>query len=249
MITVKKDIPFLLEIQVLDREILQASSRKRELPARLKSLKDQLASRNALLSEKRDQMKHMVASGKNLEVSLEAKQQQKQQLEVKLMGIRTNQEYKALEKEIFGMKADAAIIEEQILQNMMDSEQKQEEVQSIEEEIKQLQAQISVRETEISKVMLTIDQRLKKMMENRTQTTGNVSPSVLARYEKIAQKLPGRAVVPVEDRACQGCYMALTPQVFNDVHKDDILILCENCSRILYLPEEESSTENPTTDS
>lgn len=245
----KKDIPFLLEIQVLDREILQASTRKRELPARLKSLKGQMASLTAVLTEKKDQLKHVTASRKNLEVSLEAKQQQRQQLEVKLMGVRTNQEYKALEKEIFGLKADAGAVEDQILQNMMDGEQKQEEIKSTEEEISQLQAQISAKENEISKELVTIDQRLKEMKENRTQTTGNVSPSVLARYEKIAQKLPGRAVVAVEDRACQGCHMALTPQVYNDVHKDDTLILCENCSRILYLPEEESSSEDSATGS
>lgn len=52
-------------------------------------------------------------------------------------------------------------------------------------------------------------------------------------YERLQNRF-GRAVVPVEDRICLGCFMTLpTSALPADLEEDDPS-LCEHCGRILY---------------
>jgi predicted nucleic acid-binding Zn-ribbon protein len=46
----------------------------------------------------------------------------------------------------------------------------------------------------------------------------------------------GVAVVPVEARICQGCYLTLTPNDLMNLQAGN-LVVCKSCQRILYLPE------------
>ena len=49
------------------------------------------------------------------------------------------------------------------------------------------------------------------------------------------------AMVPLVDEACGGCYRKLTPQVVNQVLLKSDLVMCENCNRILYSDEHQST--------
>jgi predicted nucleic acid-binding Zn-ribbon protein len=53
-------------------------------------------------------------------------------------------------------------------------------------------------------------------------------------YERLTQRYP-RAVVPVEDRTCLGCFQNVPPSFFSEVTADRPVKVCENCGRILYL--------------
>ena len=42
----------------------------------------------------------------------------------------------------------------------------------------------------------------------------------------------------VEDGACHGCYVAITPQMHNELINGHALVFCKTCGRILYLAEQ-----------
>jgi predicted nucleic acid-binding Zn-ribbon protein len=44
-------------------------------------------------------------------------------------------------------------------------------------------------------------------------------------------------VVPIAGDSCQGCFRILPPQVINEVRMKTELVVCENCTRILYVEE------------
>jgi predicted nucleic acid-binding Zn-ribbon protein len=46
-----------------------------------------------------------------------------------------------------------------------------------------------------------------------------------------------RVVVPIENRTCSGCHIALTAQHENLVRKGERLVFCEHCSRLHYWQE------------
>ena len=65
-----------------------------------------------------------------------------------------------------------------------------------------------------------------------------LGPDVIRRYETIRSKRGGRAVVPVRNEVCQGCYMGIPPQVFLQIKRgDEGLMACPHCHRILYVEE------------
>ena len=55
-------------------------------------------------------------------------------------------------------------------------------------------------------------------------------------FEIIGYAERAIAVAEVVNSACSACYMQLRPQVVLNVKKGDEIIVCENCSRILYMP-------------
>jgi hypothetical protein len=67
----------------------------------------------------------------------------------------------------------------------------------------------------------------------------DLAPSIFSKYESIKTRSGGRAVVPVKDEACQGCFIHIPPQVYIQLKRgDEELIMCPHCYRILYVEEE-----------
>jgi len=54
------------------------------------------------------------------------------------------------------------------------------------------------------------------------------------RYEMIFSRRGGVAVVAVRGGTCQGCHMNVPPQLFNLIQRNEQLILCPNCQRMLF---------------
>jgi hypothetical protein len=50
----------------------------------------------------------------------------------------------------------------------------------------------------------------------------------------LLEKRQGIAVAPVSNGVCQACNMNLRPQLYIELQKQQTLILCPNCSRILF---------------
>ena len=70
-----------------------------------------------------------------------------------------------------------------------------------------------------------------KLKKTRKQLTLKIDAKVLQHYEKVVKRYR-RAVVPVKDKICLGCFMkqpAITPD-----EGDLPLRICERCSRIQY---------------
>ncbi len=74
---------------------------------------------------------------------------------------------------------------------------------------------------------------IEKLTTARTRLTAQIDPRDLRLYERIAKRHK-HAIVPVEDRTCLGCYMALPTSAVSLRTEPDLLLTCENCGRILY---------------
>jgi hypothetical protein len=69
---------------------------------------------------------------------------------------------------------------------------------------------------------------------------GGIELSALRLYERILNSKKAPALVPIVNRSCQGCHLAVTAAVESVLRRGEAdIITCENCSRILYIPKEE----------
>ncbi|MBU2063647.1 MAG: hypothetical protein KKF93_04550, partial [Candidatus Omnitrophica bacterium] len=71
--------------------------------------------------------------------------------------------------------------------------------------------------------------------------SSSIKPEILTLYERILENKGELAIVPVKNEACSGCFMAVRPQVLNEL-KLGKLLTCETCSRILYVTGDENKT-------
>ena len=93
-----------------------------------------------------------------------------------------------------------------------------------------------------------LEENLKKLLAEKEKLVQEISPESIKRYESIATTKDGLAVVSVEGDHCGGCHVLLPSQVYEDLARDDRMVTCGSCGRILYLQgEERSETESETT--
>ena len=74
---------------------------------------------------------------------------------------------------------------------------------------------------------------LEKLHSAREKWRAQIDPRDLRLFDRI-MKRHNRSIVPVEDRICLGCYMALPTSSGPPPGDLDRLLTCENCGRILY---------------
>jgi len=75
---------------------------------------------------------------------------------------------------------------------------------------------------------------LEKLREARAKLEEQLPRAMLTRYERLSDRM-GRAVVPVVDAVCTGCFSNVPPLFVSSVNRDKV-IQCETCGRILFWP-------------
>lgn len=72
------------------------------------------------------------------------------------------------------------------------------------------------------------------LKQAREKLVAAISPRYLKIYERLSKRYT-RAVVPVENKTCLGCFQNVPPSFFSEVTAHNPVKVCENCGRILYL--------------
>jgi predicted nucleic acid-binding Zn-ribbon protein len=81
------------------------------------------------------------------------------------------------------------------------------------------------------------------VLSKRDGIAPKLRPTTLKRYDILRDKRNGSAVVQTINGVCQGCFMTVPPQQFNEIRKGDKLNFCPTCQRILYFEEEAETTD------
>jgi predicted nucleic acid-binding Zn-ribbon protein len=74
---------------------------------------------------------------------------------------------------------------------------------------------------------------LEKLKEAREELLGKLPPDVFGQYEKIRRRY-GRAIAPVRENICLGCFITIPTALSNKNIGNLDLRNCENCGRFLY---------------
>jgi predicted nucleic acid-binding Zn-ribbon protein len=82
--------------------------------------------------------------------------------------------------------------------------------------------------------MVKVEQDIVRWHQAREEVLQELAPEHVERYNTLKKKRNGIAIVLVKNEGCQGCYVNIPPQMYNEVQKYKEIILCPNCNRILY---------------
>ena len=97
---------------------------------------------------------------------------------------------------------------------------------------------------ETEKEVAEIDRQIAHLSTEKDAIVPVLDPSTLKTYRKVFKRTGGPAVVPVVNRTCGGCHLSVTAQIENLTRRNEDIILCENCARILYYKPVEEETES-----
>jgi hypothetical protein len=215
------------KISTLDKEIAASSAEIDQRRASLDGHKEILVQFTATIAAN-DQRR------RELEAELEAEGSRIADRQAKLMNVQTNREYQSILKETEDAKKANTQKEEALVQLMEENEaltaKIEEETKICNEDEKMLAEDIAALEKKSGQ--FTTEKN--KFLKSRESKAGGVSASLLKKYTAIRDKRNGLAIVPATGGVCRGCFMNIPPQMYNDLMKEDKLISCPTCHRIMF---------------
>jgi predicted nucleic acid-binding Zn-ribbon protein len=150
------------------------------------------------------------------------------------MAVKTNQEYHAVQHEIAFAQAEIRALEDKMLEQMLEADdltatvkRTEASLASEQKAIVQDKRALAAEETELKAVV-------DRLRVERAALVAALDPQVLATFERVAQRRNGVAVAEARDGVCTICHVRLRPQVFNTILKNEQILQCDHCNRILY---------------
>jgi len=230
----KKQLQLLWKLQTLEQQIEEAQREKVTYPLELERLRVSLRAQEEQQEEEKRRIEDIEKERIAMEGELELENERIKRSQLKLLEIKTNKEYQALLKEIEMGKERNSQREEEIIRLLDEIDHlKADYVNTVERASKEKEA-IKLETTIIKEQMEKVEQDIGQWHQTREKIIMETDPELLKRYNTLKEKRNGIAIVLVKNEGCQGCYVNIPPQMYNEVQKNNEIILCPNCHRILY---------------
>jgi len=235
VVDLKSQLSELIQLQTIDSEIYVLKNEKESKPKEIEAIDAAFEEKKKNLASLEETLLSFHKQRKDKELELASKEISAKKLETQLYQLKTNKEYQAMLQQIQDAKADASVIEDQILglfeqADKIKNDSSQEKLR-LQEEEKVVQGE----KKNIHDRIKEIDERIAQLESQRKQITPGIDKKILSQYERILLNRDGLAIVNVKDNSCGGCNMFVPPQVINLIRMYECIITCEVCNRMLYI--------------
>lgn len=238
----------ILEIQELDIKMIRLMRLKNQRKKELKQIESLRQELKEQLDNKKEEVSGINEEVNSLETKVSELNQKIKTLDAKQSSVKKVEEFNALTQEMTAAEREKIALEQQI-SNLVDKRVSEEEVYDrIKSSLEASDANSQDIENEIKSSIQKINEEGFQLKSQRDELVKIASPEILKIYERLLKNKKDRVVVPIENRTCSGCHIALTAQHENLVRKGSNLVFCEHCSRIHYWQESaalEDSTVTP----
>jgi predicted nucleic acid-binding Zn-ribbon protein len=234
---VDKQLELLIELQGLDTEISQLVKEKEAIPKEIRALEQRFSEEESRLEAIKRDLEDLQKRRRSQERELEHQGLEMKKRQGRLLEVKTNKEYSAILHEIEGLKEKQSALEDEILEVLEEIDRQAGQVKRQSERLAQEKAQCEQGRKEWEGKLTETEARLSALLKERANRASDIDPALMQTYMRVFENRQGLAVVPVRERSCSGCFVTLTPQVFQEAKKNDRIITCSNCNRFVYWKE------------
>ncbi|MFQ5587282.1 MAG: zinc ribbon domain-containing protein [Nitrospiria bacterium] len=242
----KEELALLVRLQTMDIKRQKSREVLDSFPEKMAIAEKPLLDARAELEEARQSLEALHQARKDQELALQVIEDKIVKLKLRLTDLKTNKEYHAHLQEIAAARNSKNEIEDQLITGMEDAE-------SLTNEIAEKEAVLTKDEAAFSEIKNTMQAEMDEVASTAAaveaewkRTSEKISKNLLASYQRLFASSKGLAVVPVNGFTCTGCHFSLPPQLIAEVKRQEKVLTCGYCHRILYaIPPEK--TEKPKT--
>ncbi len=238
----KAELEQLIALQKTDTSIRKIQAELESLPQRRAEIEtefDQRAFEFKALENQRDEAR---AKRAQFDAEMAETRTHAEKAERDLMSSTDSKTYQAAIREGDAAKKHIADLETKILEQMEAAETAEKTIAEREPEVAKMRdvrdAQLKALEEQVHAESATLDTK----REEGTRLLAALPPQLRAMYSRISARIRGGvAVAEARNNSCTACFITLRPQMMSQVRRGDEVIVCDNCSRILYyVPAEQS---------
>jgi predicted nucleic acid-binding Zn-ribbon protein len=224
----------LLILQERDRKILQVKNELSRVSPEREMLQAKLSNSQRGLDAARQKANQLESERKRLELDVESKKQQIAKYSLQQFQTKKNEEYRALAQEIDTCNRQIRKLEDQQLDLMEQLEIAQKETAIATQTANESKKLVDGQTAELGKREAVLTEELAALETNRNELAQAVEENARNRYERLLRNKGATVVVGIQHGVCGGCQMRFPVLIILQCKREEELVTCPNCARILY---------------
>ncbi len=233
-------IKSLVTLQEIDTRIFEKRFFIDKVPLRIYEVDEPLKQAKAELEKMKQKTEALSKKKREKEQSLEGTNEKIRKMKGRVSEIKTNKEYQAHLKEIETSEKEITAIEDEILTVMEELDAALRQQKEKEEKVNREVEKINAFKKELDREVEEYEKELASLKEERAKLVASIEPDVYRRYMTLLKTGGGVAVTPAKNELCTGCNMQIPPQLYVEIRKNEEIIQCPQCLRILYYSEDQT---------
>lgn len=232
-------LQLLIRLQVVDKVLFDLQTERDAIPGRLAELNLEEERLSGILDKAKSELDEVSKRRKEMETENEAIRTRLRRAENRLMGSKSQKEYRAATAEIEEGK-DALKSNDDVLIELMEKyEALDAQKKNAEAALKEFQESANEERAQLEDRVKEADKEIKRLSKDRTGLCDGIESKLMEQYNFIRPRRQGLALAGVSQGTCLICRMQLPPQQFNELQRGDKLMTCPSCSRIIYWADSE----------
>jgi len=227
------DLESLIHLQRAESELRRVEGERAEIPRQRSDHEARLAEQRGRLEAVRSSLEACQKARRQHETDLQDLEAKRSRYKGQLMEVKTNKEYTAMLHEIEAVEREVRAREDQILAEMERAEGLTTDLKR-EEELYRVAEEAARREgRRLDERGRGLEEEAGRLAAERDKIAARIPESFLELFQRVA-RLRGVAVAEARDGMCQLCHVRLRLQMYVDLKRNDDVLQCPACSRILY---------------
>jgi predicted nucleic acid-binding Zn-ribbon protein len=226
------DLPLLMELQGVDKDIAHLNAEIAALPRQIAAIEARLKFHVEQLEHDKKTLAGHYKERKDNEKEIAAIRDKIAKYREQMLAVKTNEQYRALQSEIDFAETSIKGFEEKIIEKMVLDEE-------LESAVKKAQAALDTEKVTVDKEKAVVSERTRQdeaevatKQKQRAEIVAKISELSYSEYTRLSRRPP--AIAEIRNNACMGCRVRLRPQAINELRSNSTIRYCESCHRIQF---------------
>ena len=224
----------LVALQALDTAADAARKKINEVPAAERALDAAVATAQASVDEAKAKVAENGAARRVLEKQVATIDARMAKFEDHKAAVKTNQEFQALNHEIEVAQTSKSALEDQIITLMDEADTLTAALKAAETELADQKKAADASRKSLHADRAKQEAEIARLTAERSVATASIPAAMLTKYDQVAKNRKGIAVAAMMAGHCTACNVRLRPHVEQQVRRNDSIVTCDSCQRILY---------------
>lgn len=238
----EEDVKYLIQIVKKDIKIQEKRRFLEDAPAKIKEIEKKIKKIDEELKESSEKLEKLEKEKIHLDMEIKSQNDKIERKKEEQRNVNSNKEYRAINTEIEYMTRVVDKDEERVLAILDEMEAVKKELAVIEKKIADDKSKLLEEKRRIEEEAKKSEDDLKILEDEKVRILPHISEPVRNLYERILKAKGDSGVANLVGDVCQGCFSRIPPQKAHEVRKNNQIIKCEVCGRILvYYPLDDSN--------
>jgi predicted nucleic acid-binding Zn-ribbon protein len=233
---VREQLVFLLQLQQSDIKVRELEAAVNQLPVKLEPLRRDLAKLQAMLDAESGKLSETNTWRKQQQDLIDREREALKSAQHKLQASKNSKEFGAASREVENKRKAISDRESELKKVSEAGAATTTQLESRNKDVDGLRNQLAESEAAQAEQLAQLQAELAAAKAARDLARGSVEKQWLKIYDSLAQKR-GYGIAPVVKGICQGCHMALPPQLNNILARMQSIETCPRCGRLVYRKE------------